>query len=130
MCKTVAYMRISTKEERGKQKFTRQEQAIERWCKENNIEISERRIYKDDASGKSFDRPAWKELENDIQARDTIVFKDICRFTREYENGFEKYMQLLNMGVNLVFIDNYTISTKYIKNMMDLAENLKNRIVN
>ena len=34
MCKTFAYMRISTKEERGKQKFTRQEQAIERWCKE------------------------------------------------------------------------------------------------
>lgn len=128
MCKTVAYMRISTKEERGKQKFTRQEQAIERWCKENNIEISERRIYKDDASGKSFDRPAWKELENDIQSGDTIVFKDICRFTREYENGFEKYMQLLNMGVNLVFIDNYTISTKYIKNMMDVAENQKNRI--
>lgn len=128
MCKTVAYMRISTKEERGKQKFTRQEQAIERWCKENNIEISERRIYKDDASGKSFDRPAWKELENDIQSGDTIVFKDICRFTREYENGFEKYMQLLNMGINLVFIDNYTISTKYIKNMMDVAENQKNRI--
>ena len=128
MCKTVAYMRISTKEERGKQKFTRQEQAIEKWCKENNIEISERRIYKDDASGKSFDRPAWKELENDIQSGDTIVFKDICRFTREYENGFEKYMQLLNMGVNLVFIDNYTISTKYIKNMMDVAENQKNRI--
>ena len=29
MCKVVAYMRISTKEERGKQKFTRQEQAIQ-----------------------------------------------------------------------------------------------------
>ena len=54
MCKTFAYMRISTKEERGKQKFTRQEQAIERWCKENNTEIPERRIYRDDASGKSF----------------------------------------------------------------------------
>ena len=39
MCKVVAYMRISTKEERGKQKFTRQEQAIARWSKENNIEI-------------------------------------------------------------------------------------------
>ena len=83
MCKTLAYMRISTKEERGKQKFTRQEQAIDRWCKENNVEITERRIYKDDASGKSFDRKAWKELESDIQPGDTIVFKDICRFTRE-----------------------------------------------
>lgn len=128
MCKTVAYMRISTKEERGKQKFTRQEQAIERWCKENNTEISERRIYRDDASGKSFNRPAWKELESDIQEGDTIVFKDICRFTREYEEGFNKYMELLNKGVALIFIDNPTVSTDYIRSMMDVAERQSNRI--
>ena len=107
MCKTFAYMRISTKEERGKQKFTRQEQAIERWCKENNTEIPERRIYRDDASGKSFERPSWKELIQDIQTGDTIVFKDICRFTREYENGFKEYMKLLDKGINLVFLESY-----------------------
>lgn len=128
MCKVFAYMRISTKEERGKQKFTRQEQAIERWCKENDIEISDRRIYKDDASGKSFDRPAWKELESDIQTGDTVVFKDICRFTREYEKGYQKYMKLLNKGINLVFIDNPTIGTEYIKNMIGIAEKQENRI--
>lgn len=128
MCKTVAYMRISTKEERGKQKFTRQEQAISRWCKENETVITERRIYKDDASGKSFDREAWKELESDIQSGDTIVFKDICRFTREYENGYTKYMELLNKGVNLIFIDNPTISTDYIQSMMGVAAKQKNRI--
>ena len=128
MCKTFAYMRISTKEERGKQKFTRQEQAIERWCRENNIEIPERRIYRDDASGKSFERPSWKELIQDIQIGDTIVFKDICRFTREYENGFKEYMKLLDKGINLVFLDNPTISTEYIKNMMGVAERQQNRI--
>lgn len=128
MCKTVAYMRISTKEERGKQKFTRQEQSIARWCSEHNVEINERRTYRDDASGKSFDREAWKELEQDIQSGDTIVFKDICRFTREYENGFNKYMELLDKGVELVFIDNPTISTEYIRNMMGVAEKQKNRI--
>lgn len=128
MCKTVAYMRISTKEERGKQKFTRQEQAIERWSKENGTEITERRIYRDDASGKSFDRPAWKELESDIQEGDTIIFKDICRFTREYENGFDKYMELLNKGISLIFIDNPTVSTDYIRSMMDVAERQSNRI--
>lgn len=130
MCKTFAYMRISTKEERGKQKFTRQEQAIERWCRENNIEIPERRIYRDDASGKSFERPSWKELIQDIQIGDTIVFKDICRFTREYENGFKEYMKLLDKGINLVFLDNPTISTEYIKNMMGVAERQQNRIAN
>ena len=128
MCKTLAYMRISTKEERGKQKFTRQEQAIARWSKENNTEIPERRIYRDDASGKSFDRPAWQELESDVAEGDTIVFKDICRFTREYENGFDKYMTLLNKGVNLIFIDNPTVSTAYIKSMMEVADKQSNRI--
>lgn len=128
MCKTLAYMRISTKEERGKQKFTRQEQAIARWSKENNTEIPERRIYRDDASGKSFDRPAWRELESDVAEGDTIVFKDICRFTREYENGFDKYMTLLNKGVNLIFIDNPTVSTAYIKSMMEVADKQSNRI--
>ena len=128
MCKTFAYMRISTKEERGKQKFTRQEQAIERWCKENDAEITDRRIYKDDASGKSFDRKAWKELESDVQTGDTIVFKDICSFTREYEKGYQKYMELLNKGINLVFIDNPTIGTEYIKNMIGIAEKQENRI--
>lgn len=128
MCKVIAYMRISTREERGKQKFTRQEQAIARWQKENGIEITERRIYKDDASGKSFDRPAWKELELDIQPGDTILFKDVCRFTREYDNGYRKYMDLLSKGINLIFIDNPTISTEYIKTMIGIAEKQENRI--
>lgn len=125
MCKVVAYMRISTKEERGKQKFTRQEKAIERWCKENNVEISERRIYKDDASGKSFDRVAWKELEQDIQKGDTIVFKDLYRFTRERDNGYKKYMDLLNKGIEMIFIDNPTLNTEYIKSMRISAEKMK-----
>lgn len=128
MCKVIAYMRISTREERGKQKFTRQEQAIARWQKENGIEITERRIYKDDASGKSFDRPAWKELELDIQPGDTILFKDVCRFTREYDNGYRKYMDLLSKDINLIFIDNPTISTDYIKTMIGIAEKQENRI--
>lgn len=128
MCKTFAYLRISTEEEREIQKFTRQEKAIARWCKENNTEITERRIYKDDASGKSFNRPAWQELESDIQAGDTIVFVEISRFTRECDNGYDKYMNLMHMGVNLVFIDNPIISTDYIKNLLDVANKQSHRI--
>ena len=87
MCKVVAYMRISTKEERGKQKFTRQEQAI--------------------------------------QARDTILFKDVCRFTRERDNGYKRYMELLNKGIEMVFIDNPTMNTEYIKSMQNSADKMK-----
>ena len=57
-----------------------------------------------------------------MQDGDTIVFKDISRFTREAENGYKKYMELLNRGVNLIFIDNPTVSTSYIKQLLNVAE--------
>ena len=37
-------------------------------------------------------------------------------------------MDLLNRGVNLVFIDNPTISTDYIRSMMNVADKQQNRI--
>lgn len=121
-----AYERISTKEERGKQKFTRQDNAIERYEKENDVKIL--MTFKDDASGKDFNRPEWIKLESLLQPGDTIIFKDLYRFTREYENGFKKYMELLNKDIELVFIDNPIICTSYIKNMMNVAAQQTNRI--
>ena len=113
-------MRISTKEERGKQKFTRQESALAKYSEQNKIEYT--LTFQDDASGKNFDRKNWKKLESIVQTGDTIIFKDICRFTRETEKGYEKYMELLNKGVELIFLDNPTVSTPYIKQLLNVAE--------
>ena len=112
-----SYMRISTKEERGMQKFNRQSSALEKYAQDNNIHCVG--AYQDDASGKNFDRPAWKDIEKAAQPGDTIVFKDISRFTREAENGLAKYMELMN---KLIFIDNPTVSTTYIKQLLNVAE--------
>lgn len=127
------YMRISTKEERHLQKFSRQEKSLEAFAKKYNIELDEHNVYKDDASGKSFDRPAWNKIEKlikkgAIQAEDTIVFKDITRFTREADNGYAKYMNLMERGINLVFLDNPTVSTDYIKNLIGIAKQQKETI--
>ena len=118
-----SYMRISTKEERGKQKYTRQENSLQRYARTKNIDyIFE---FKEDASGKSFtNRSEWNRLEKIIQFGDTIVFKDITRFTREAENGYAKYMELMSKGVNLVFLDNPTLSTDYIKELISTAKNM------
>lgn len=115
------YMRISTKEERGKQKYNRQERAIDTYAKENGIEFVAE--FKEDESGKDFDnRKEWQRLEKLLQSGDTIIFKDISRFTREAENGYKKYMELLNNGINLVFLDNPTVNTDYIKELLNVAE--------
>lgn len=117
------YMRISTKEERGIQRFTRQEAALKRYAEENSLLFDEHNIYKEDRSGKNFeDRAEWAKLEAAAREGDTVVFKDISRFTRESENGYRKYMELFSRGVRLVFIDNRTVCTDYIRQLLDVAE--------
>lgn len=115
-----SYERISTKEERGLQKFNRQDKAIEKYAADNNIEF----VYqaKEDESGKSFDnRKEWNKLERLMQSGDCCIMKDISRFTREAENGYKKYMELLEKGIDLIFIDNQTVSTPYIKQLLNVA---------
>ena len=118
---TYFYMRISTKEITDKQSFIRQDKALEKYANDNNLQYDNRSVYKDDISGKSFDRRDWKALENILKEGDTIVFKEISRFTREAINGYEKYMDLMNKGINLIFLDNPTVSTDYIKQLTHIA---------
>jgi len=121
MANYFGYMRISTKEEQGKQKFLRQEVALHRYAQENSFEYIT--TESEDVSGKSFtNRKAWNKIERLVQSGDTIVFKDISRFTRETENGYKKYMELFDRGIELIFIDNPTVSTPYIRRMLDIAK--------
>lgn len=120
MGNTFSYMRISTQEERQKQKYSRQETALQRYAADNNVEYLLE--FKEDISGKNFtDRSEWNRLESIVKEGDTIVFKDISRFTRERDEGYKKYNELMNRGVDLIFIDNPTVSTPYIKEMLSIA---------
>ena len=120
---TYFYMRISTKESTDKQSFQRQYKALETYAKNNNLKFDNRSIYKDDVTGSTFEREDWKSLEDILQQGDTIVFKEISRFTRQAEEGFKKYMDLMGRGINLVFLDNPTVGTNYIMNLMQVAQN-------
>lgn len=120
------YMRISTQEERKKQTFSRQQKALERYATENKIKF--RMVGKDDRSGKNFEREEWENIESLVQSGDTIVFADLSRFTRQADEGYKKYMQLFEKGVNLVFLNNPTISTDYIKQMYAIASSQQSRI--
>ena len=113
---TYFYMRISTKESNDKQSFQRQDKALNKYATDNGLDYNNRTVYQDDISGSTFDRDDWKALAND-----TIVFKEISRFTRQAEEGYNKYMELLDKGVNLVFLDNPTVSSDYIKQLTNIA---------
>lgn len=118
---TYFYLRISTKESSDKQSFARQDKSLKVYAQANGLTYSERYIYKDDTTGSTFERKEWVELESNLKQGDTIIFKEISRFTRQAEQGYQKYMELMNKGINLVFIDNPTVSTDYIKQLMNIA---------
>lgn len=113
-----SYKRVSTQD---KQNFNRQEKALEKYSKQHNIEFLI--DFEEKKSGKNFeDRKEFCKLDKILQKNDTVVFKDLSRFSREVESGYKKYMEWLERGINIVFIDNPTISSDYIKQMMNTAE--------
>lgn len=114
-----SYKRISTDTER--QNFNRQIKSLERYAAEHNIEYLLE--FTEEKSAKSFDdRPQFKKLDKLLRAGDTVIFKDLSRFTREAENGYKKYMEWLERDINIIFIDNPTISSDYIKHMTSIAQ--------
>ncbi|EQB3102280.1 recombinase family protein [Clostridium botulinum] len=113
------YMRISTKESNDKQSFNRQEKSLKAYAHSHNIEYT--LSFKDDITGATFNRSGWQKLEKLVQKGDTIIFKEISRFTRQANEGYEKYMELMNKGINLIFLDNPTVSTSYIKQLCEVA---------
>ena len=114
-----SYKRISTDQER--QNFNRQIKSLEKYASDHDIEYLI--DFTEEKSAKNFsDRPQFKKLDKILQAGDTVVFKDLSRFTREAENGYKKYMEWLDRNINIVFIDNPTVSSEYIRQMMTTAE--------
>lgn len=116
-----SYKRIST--DLKHQNFNRQIKALGKYAADNNVEYLVE--FTEAKSGKNFDeRPEFNKLDKLLQATDTAVFKDISRFTRDddVELAYKKYMEWLQRGINIVFIDNPTLNTDYIKEMMQIAK--------
>jgi len=114
-----SYKRISTDSER--QTFNRQIKSLERYASDHGIEYLIE--FTEEKSAKNFDdRKQFKKLDKLLQAGDTVVFKDLSRFTREAENGYKKYMEWLNRDISMIFIDNPTVSSDYIRQMIKTAE--------
>ena len=84
-----SYARISTKEAEDKQSFNRQEKGLLNYAKSNNIEYTLN--FKDDCTGSTIKRTNWQKLEKIIKTGDTIIFKEISRFTREAQEGYLRY---------------------------------------
>ena len=98
--KTYAYLRISTK----KQSIERQRTNIEK-------DFPEAIIFEEAFTGTSMNRKEWNKLLKVVKGGDTIVFDSVSRMSRNAEEGVKTYMELFDLGVNLVFLKEPHINT-------------------
>lgn len=120
--KVFAYIRVSTQE----QNTDRQLSAIRNYCKDNDIELNERDIFIDKASGKDFNREAYQALKLTLRKGDTLIIKELDRLGRDMQMIKDEWQELLRREINIVVIDTPILNTK---DKSDLEKNLISNIV-
>ena len=91
------YIRVST----DSQNFERQYYAL----KNCDYEIEERNILCDKKTGKDFDREQYQILKKIVRAGDTVVFPELSRFSRKYNEIADEMKYFQDAGVVLIFLD-------------------------
>ncbi len=61
-------------------------------------------IIKEIFTGIKHNRPEWEKLIKKVKKNDTIVFDEVSRMSRNAVEGFETYKEMLEKGINLVFL--------------------------
>lgn len=100
-----AYCRVSTID----QNLDRQYEAINKYCEENNVEIT--KWYEDKVSGKNFERKNYLELKEIVEKDDVIIIKELDRFGRSMELIKEEWRYFMDKGVKIIVIDMPLISS-------------------
>lgn len=104
------YVRVSTKE----QNEARQINALKK------IGVSDRDIYMDKVSGKSFDRPEYKRLLNVIRKGDLLVVSSLDRLGRNYTEVQEQWRYITGeLGADIKVLDMPLLDTRANKDTID-----------
>jgi DNA invertase Pin-like site-specific DNA recombinase len=100
---TYGYARVSTRE----QNLDRQLDAL------REFGVDERHILQDKASGKDFDRPAWKRLVARLRTGDVLVVKSIDRLGRDYDDIVCQWRHVTkDIGADIVVLDMPLLDTR------------------
>lgn len=114
MKKYYGYCRVSTKN-----------QNIERQI-ENILKIfPESKIFQETYTGTTINRKEWNRLKKILKSDDTIIFDSVSRMSRSADEGVKEYLELLDKGVNLVFLKERYIDTEVYQEQLKANESLQ-----
>lgn len=100
----------------GYARISKARQNIERQMKNIKAEYPNATIYHEAYTGTKFDgRHEWNKLTKVVRTGDTIVFDSVSRMSRNADEGVALYMELMEKGVELVFLKERHIDTLVYK---------------
>ncbi|MGL4864698.1 MAG: recombinase family protein [Cetobacterium sp.] len=108
------YCRVSTKN-----------QNIERQIENILKEFPKAKIYQETFTGTTLDRKEWNKLKKILKNNDSIIFDSVSRMSRSADEGVKEYMELLDKGVNLIFLKEQYINTEVYQEQLKANENLQ-----
>ncbi|WP_129598423.1 recombinase family protein [Anaerophilus nitritogenes] len=109
MCKTVAYLRVSSKD----QNLDRQLDRIK------ELGIEDKYIYTDKESGKDFDRIGYQYMKKGLEKGDLLIIKSLDRFGRNYEDIMAEWNDITkNIGADIKVLDMELLDTTKHKDIL------------
>ena len=103
MSKTVAYIRVSTKE----QHLDRQLEEVKA------LGIEDKYIYEDKQSGKDFDRVGYQYMKKSLEPGDTVVIKELDRLGRNQQELKQEWEYFRNNEINVRVLDMPALNINY-----------------
>lgn len=118
MSKTVAYIRVSTKE----QNLDRQLDELYK------LGIEDKYIYQDKQSGKDFDRIGYQYMKKSLEKGDTLVIKELDRLGRNQEELKSEWQYFKDNEINIRVLDMPALNINYddenIKPLIKMINNI------
>lgn len=113
MCKLYGYCRISTRQ-----------QSIDRQIRNIKAVYPDAFIFEEAYTGTQIvGRKEFNKLLKIVNTGDTIVFDSVSRMSRDAEDGVRLYMELLDKGIELVFLkENYINTEVYKRQLVDKVQ--------
>lgn len=119
MSKTVAYIRVSSKD----QNLDRQLEELKK------LGIEEKYIYQDKQSGKNFDRIGYQYMKKSLEKGDTLVIKELDRIGRNQEELKKEWQYFKDNEINVRVLDLPALNINYDdENIKPLAKMISNII--
>lgn len=109
------YTRIST----AKQSLQRQVDNLKKF----NSDIE---IYQEVFTGTQTDgREVYKRLKGKLKKGDVLVFDSVSRMSRNAEEGIQEYFELMEKGIDLIFLKERYIDTAVYKDQIESNQTIK-----